>query len=67
MTAHTIQSPEHAIVTGYVFGLASKHGLVLRPDVDELGNALASAVIELPGLRPNTVVRIVVSPPEVAP
>jgi hypothetical protein len=65
--AHPIESPDHAILAGYVFGLAMRHGLVLVPDVDEAGNYLASAVIELPGTRPGVTVRLVVDPPEVAP
>lgn len=67
MTTHAIVSPEHAIVAGYVFGLAMKHGLIVHPDLDDLGNFLASATIELPGIRPDISVRIVVSPPEVEP
>ena len=66
MIAHPIESPEHAILAGYVFGLAMKHGLVLIPDIDDDGNVLASARIELPGARPELVVRITVDPPEVA-
>ena len=66
MIAHPIESPEHAILAGYVFGLAMKHGLDLVPDVDDEGNVLASARLSLPGARRELVVRIVVDPPEVA-
>jgi hypothetical protein len=66
MTTPTpIEGDVHAIVAGYVFGLAAKHGLTLIPDRDEHGNYLASAVIELPGLSPEITVRLVVPCPEV--
>lgn len=61
---HPIESPEHAIVAGYVFGLAGKHGLDLTIDLDPDGHPQASAVVELPGLSPGLVVRLVVDPPE---
>lgn len=45
---YPIQSERHALLTGMVFGLASKHGLVIHPEIDEDGNWAASAMLELP-------------------
>lgn len=59
---YPIQSERHALLTGFVFGLAAKHGLTLTPEIDEQGNWAASALLELPRpVVPGITVRIVVA------
>lgn len=59
---YPIQSERHALLTGMVFGLASKHGLIIHPEFDEYGNWAASAMLELPEpVVPGITVRIVVT------
>jgi hypothetical protein len=65
MDAYPIESARHALLTGMVWGLASKHGLSLTPEVDEEGNYSASAILQLPPPATEGItVRIVVAAPE---
>jgi hypothetical protein len=64
---HRIQSPEHALHAGMVWGLAMRHGLELVPVLDEEGNYSAEVELVLPAAStswPADVrVRLVVEPP----
>lgn len=64
MNEYPIQSERHALLAGMVWGVASKHGLMLRPEADEEGNYAASALLELPWPAEGITVRIVVAAPE---
>lgn len=64
---HKIQSPEHALQAGFVWGLAMQHGLDVVPELDDEGNYSASVLLEIPDLNPNVTVRLIVAPPEEQP
>lgn len=61
---YPIESERHALLAGMVWGVASKYGLTLTPEVDEEGNWAASAILELPSPAEGISVRIVVVAPE---
>lgn len=65
--SYPIQSAEHALVAGMVVGLAIKHGIDLRPVVDEAGNYTAEALLVVPDLPDNVTVRLIIEPPVTEP
>lgn len=60
---YPIQSPEHALRAGMVWGMAMRYGLPFVPEVDEDGNYLASATMTLDEPFEGVTVRLVVVPP----
>jgi hypothetical protein len=61
---YPIQSQQNALLTGMVFGLATKHGLSVSPEYDENGDYAASAILDLPA-GDGVTVRIVVDAPDI--
>jgi len=62
---YPVQSPEHALQAGFVWGVAIDHGLDLTPDMDDEGNYTASFVLNLPEPMAGVAVRIIVEAPVV--
>lgn len=59
------ENDRHALYTGWVLGIAMRHGIDLSPDVDEAGNYTPNLTIRFqagPG-RPAASVTLVVPPP----
>lgn len=62
LAAHTaISSERHALYVGCVLGLGMKHGLPLRPVVDEAGNYTNEIELAIP--EDGITVRLIVPPP----
>lgn len=60
---HPIESGEHALLAGFVWGLALRHGLDLLPVLDDAGNYSAEVELVLPeGMYQGVPVRLVVRP-----
>lgn len=64
MNVYPVESERHALLTGMVWGVVAKHGLLVTPELDEQGNYAASAILELPAPAEGITVRIVVAAPE---
>lgn len=62
--AHFV-SERHALYTGWILGIALKHGIDLAPEVDDAGNYLPRLTLRLRAGpdRPAATVTLVVPPP----
>lgn len=61
-----IQGPRHAHYVGWVWGLGLKHGLDIKPMVDDEGDYTDRLVVTFPGERSVTLV-VPPPPPEWVP
>jgi hypothetical protein len=57
-------SAEHALICGYVWGIALDHGVDLRPILDDDGNYTEAFELRSSKLPPGVTITIHVSPPE---